>query len=159
MQKRVAHVHHPDQAMPWEDEDVVVEESGCDAARMKCPLTQNVIDTPLTCTQCGHSFERDAILQYVTNKRGQTTTKPCPVAGCNAQINPNENLKQDPELEVKLQRYKAQAEQRKKDLRRKALQMSQSSRSQRKSRSGVKPDPESKPDPDSQSLLEQTIED
>eukprot|EP00667_Euglena_gracilis_P015199 EG_transcript_15800 len=113
MKKRVTAVHHPNQPMPWEDADVFVADSASsDDTRFKCPLTQNVITTPLVCTACGHAFERDAILQYLAGHRGRlrSSGKPCPVAGCSAMVHPDTNLQADAEFEVRLQRYRAQAE-------------------------------------------------
>lgn len=134
MLKRVAMVHEPNKRMEWEDEDIIMDTTVLDEARMKCPLTMNVMQQPLTCTDCGHSFERDNIIEYITNKRNRRVTKPCPVAGCSATINPETNLKEDLELEVKLQRYRVQKEQAKKDLKRKAVQMSQAKSNSRNSR-------------------------
>ncbi|KAH3820805.1 E3 SUMO-protein ligase NSE2-like [Dreissena polymorpha] len=45
----------------------------------KCPYTGKVMECPMRNKHCGHSYERDGILQYI--KQRQKKAK-CPVVGC-----------------------------------------------------------------------------
>jgi len=117
MKKKVTAVHHPEETMPWEDGEVFVVGTGTrtgTADEFRCPLTQSLLQTPLTCADCGHSFEKDAIVHYFTTRkpsrlRSQTAV-PCPVSGCNTSIDPDRNLRENPELVVRLRFHQVELE-------------------------------------------------
>lgn len=90
--RAVWRVRHADKPLPWEEDDEIVVSSGDRA--ITCPLTGGVMEHPMRNTNCGHSYEREAILKYA-----QSGTKPCPVAGCNKQV-ARASLEADIELEA-----------------------------------------------------------
>ncbi len=63
-----------------DDIDVIVAEA---SSQFICPLTKEIMSNPYKNTNCPHSFEYSAILEYVT-REGRSGI--CPQVGCNQKI-------------------------------------------------------------------------
>jgi SUMO ligase MMS21 Smc5/6 complex component len=73
-----------------------------DPRSLKCPITRQLFENPVKNKICGHSYDKEAIIQHLRIARN----KKCPVAGCN-----NINIKADQlleniELTQEVRRYK-----------------------------------------------------
>lgn len=74
----------------------------------KCPITQREFTDPVRVSQCGHTFERDAILQLV----GHNPSMICPANGCSQNF-ARKDLKPNKFIMMKLARHRATEERRK----------------------------------------------
>jgi len=95
--QKVWAVNHQGEALPDEDEVVVMSQAG----EFICPLSRAEMVDPMKNRQCGHSFSKVAIKGYLKG-HGQ---KQCPVAGCNAFVSAS-TLERDLDLERKIKRHK-----------------------------------------------------
>ncbi|TFY74139.1 hypothetical protein EWM64_g9873, partial [Hericium alpestre] len=93
------------------DDDDDIEVGGV-ILDLKCPISLTMLDKPVTCTICKHSFSGDAIIQMLGPNR--TTKKMCPAAGCNKMISLND-CKPDKELERKVKAAQRRAARRAED--------------------------------------------
>lgn len=57
---------------------------------------------------CGHTYSRDAILEYIRTNTGKDST-PCPVAGCSADVT-RSSLEDDEDMEFELKRAERRKE-------------------------------------------------
>ncbi|KAF9107764.1 hypothetical protein BGX29_005051 [Mortierella sp. GBA35] len=89
---KVWEVHHSSSALPTsaygEDEDnedmeIVVTGDGNNVQSLKCPLTTNFLEDPVTSSLCKHSFSNAAIRAMIQSRPNRST---CPVHGCNRSI-------------------------------------------------------------------------
>ena len=76
---------------------------------VKCPITGMFYENPLKSKVCGHTYSSAGVQQLFKNRKYN-----CPVAGCrNSHLKPDQ-LEEDVEMEIRVQRFKrrtAQAEQ------------------------------------------------
>ncbi|KAI1321489.1 hypothetical protein EDD11_005180 [Mortierella claussenii] len=101
MRKKVWEVHHGHDPLPTsgasgaaagggdddEDDDMeIVVTSDTSVQSLKCPLTTNFLEDPVTSSLCKHSFSRVAVVSFIQTQRGQTM---CPVHGCNRVLTMN----------------------------------------------------------------------
>jgi len=105
----------PPGAFPNEASDAESEiEVMAERIDLKCPITQALMQDPVTSAKCPHSFEREAILQMIQQsqtttlgepwRRGMPKTIPCPVCGV---ILTPEDLQRNPVLVRKIKRLRA----------------------------------------------------
>lgn len=82
---KVWQVNHPGEALPEEqDDDLLVMPS--QAQEYMCPLTMEPLTDPLTNSICGHSYNKNAIIQYIRSNRRRGGSVACPVAGCTSVV-------------------------------------------------------------------------
>ncbi|KAI8958727.1 zinc-finger of the MIZ type in Nse subunit-domain-containing protein [Daldinia sp. FL1419] len=89
-----------------DDEDLIVAEEHLD---IHCPLSMIIMKDPYTSTGCKHTFEKDAIIQFVRASHGRAR---CPQTGCNKEITISD-LHPDP---VMLRRIKRQIASQRADM-------------------------------------------
>ncbi|KAJ6226268.1 hypothetical protein M0813_10957 [Anaeramoeba flamelloides] len=65
-----------------------------------CPLTNKIFEEPLTANSCFHTFEKQAILEYLNGGE----KKICPVKRCHSQII-TKDLERDTEMEKQIQLF------------------------------------------------------
>ncbi|EST06701.1 E3 SUMO-protein ligase Nse2 (Mms21) [Kalmanozyma brasiliensis GHG001] len=85
------------------DDDI---QTGGAVINFRCPLTANILEDPLSNSNCTHSYSRSAIEDYVA--RGNNR---CPAASCMAAVGPR-TLKQDQALVKKVAAFKRREEER-----------------------------------------------
>ncbi|SAM58573.1 related to MMS21-SUMO ligase and component of the SMC5-SMC6 complex [Ustilago bromivora] len=81
-------------------------EIGGVSQNFRCPLTTNLLEDPLTNTNCTHSYSRSAIMEYVAAGNNR-----CPASSCTATVT-QRTLKQDPALSRKVAAFKRREEER-----------------------------------------------
>ncbi|KAG0196863.1 Ubiquitin-conjugating enzyme E2 2, partial [Mortierella sp. GBA30] len=94
---KVWDVHHTRDSMPTmastggaggdddDDEDMEIVVSGASSIQeLKCPITTNYLEDPVTSSACKHSFSRAAILALI--RSGGRSSSLCPVHGCNRPV-------------------------------------------------------------------------
>eukprot|EP00536_Pseudo-nitzschia_multiseries_P009421 jgi/Psemu1/288454/fgenesh1_pg.261_\ len=100
-----------------DDELAVVNDHDTSGNEIKCPLTMVLMENPVRSSVCGHSFERDAILQHLRK------SKKCPKPGCtNVRMTPDE-FSDDPDTAMKVRRHKKREEATKRAQARSAIDM------------------------------------
>lgn len=126
---------------PDDDGDIQISS---ETARIKCPITFLPYVEPLTCKTCNHSYEKEAILQLLEESpvplsgeqeeelnqirspqqrqarrnamiAAQPKSVKCPEAGCNVDINGEDDLVENHALKRRLARLAAQQTQDKKN--------------------------------------------
>ncbi|KAJ2771430.1 hypothetical protein IWQ56_001784 [Coemansia nantahalensis] len=115
--QQVWDVRHEGEAMPGDflgagggggdgdesDEDLVI--AGAKSS-YRCPVSASWLVQPVTSRECGHSFSKEAITQYIRAHRGACD---CPVDGCRKRIRAAD-LFPDQVLERKVARHLRQLE-------------------------------------------------
>ncbi|KAI1850404.1 hypothetical protein JX266_004262 [Neoarthrinium moseri] len=64
-----------------EDEDLIVAGEKKD---LKCPLSLVMMTEPYTSARCNHTFEKTAIMEFLSNKPGRRAQ--CPQTGCSQEV-------------------------------------------------------------------------
>lgn len=91
--RRIWAIHHPDEPLPWEkDEDIV--ESSQSTTSLLCPISRQMMVHPVKNRKCNHVYELDNIRNLMTNhfksrhnrRAGHQRPCPCPVAACQATV-------------------------------------------------------------------------
>ncbi|KAG0055465.1 hypothetical protein BGZ83_008470 [Gryganskiella cystojenkinii] len=94
---KVWEVHHQHDPLPTsasipgggdedEDDDMEIVETGAGSVQnLKCPITTNFLEDPVTSSVCKHSFSKEAILALIRNSGGRGQI-PCPSHGCNNHV-------------------------------------------------------------------------
>ncbi|KAI5845375.1 zinc-finger of the MIZ type in Nse subunit-domain-containing protein [Tricharina praecox] len=110
----------PQSAREWfrvgaaDDEDEDEDEDDLQIARQtesyKCPLTQREFTDPVRAPKCGHTFEKDAIIQLLGNHANMT----CPANGCSQNF-ARRDLEPNKFIMMKLARHRATEERRKRE--------------------------------------------
>ena len=100
---RVCRLLGEDQNQEEDDELAIVDDGTNDNVnKLKCPLTMTLMEDPVISKVCKHSYSRAAIYQHLRTAR----VKNCPVPGCiNNSMTLNE-LEDDLETKLLVQRYK-----------------------------------------------------
>ncbi|KAF9422880.1 hypothetical protein BGZ94_008471 [Podila epigama] len=93
-----------------DDMEIVVTGDGGGQQNLKCPLTTQYLEDPVTSSSCKHSFSKAAILSIL----GRQLQIPCPVHGCNRPITlgmlqPNKALARKVAREKMIQEEMSQA--------------------------------------------------
>lgn len=87
-----------------DDELAVVNDNETSVADIKCSLTMVLMENPVRSSVCGHTFEKDAIMQHLRKSRK------CPKYGCtNVRMTPDE-FSEDPDTAMKVRRHKKREE-------------------------------------------------
>jgi hypothetical protein len=89
-----------------EDEFFVVNTKGNLKHEVTCPITQCVMEQPVTCKLCKHSYDQAAVLELLKKKKG---TMSCPIGGCGKMFKEGD-LEKSAALERKLKKYKKEQE-------------------------------------------------
>merc|ERR1712130_134561 len=91
-----------------EDIDIVIDRAAnVNIGSIKCPLTQRVFVEPVKSRECGHTFEREAVENYIESQEQRQEMSDCPLPGCN-NILTKDQLIRDVMMEKKI---KAQSKQ------------------------------------------------
>lgn len=125
---------------PGDDDDPELEISG-ENARMRCPITLLPYEIPMTSKNCNHSYEKTAIMQMLENSPAELSAEQeaelgrmtdtrrrtarradmnsrqprrvrCPDAGCNVDINGEDDLYENQLLKRRVARYLARETQK-----------------------------------------------
>jgi len=101
-----------------DDELAVVNPNSTDSvARIRCPITQAIMDYPVLSKVCKHTFEKNAILNHLR------ISKFCPMPGCgNSRMTSNE-FEDDPDTALLVRRHKKRQEHVKRARAQSALDM------------------------------------
>eukprot|EP00727_Mastigamoeba_balamuthi_P006506 m51a1_g2476 hypothetical protein (219) ;mRNA; f:59341-60184 len=94
---------HPGEPMP-DVEDVDGEVQMRAVRPVLCPITRQLFECPVKNKNCGHTYSKAAILDYLSRKRGDQAN--CPVAGCQAKVS-KQTLERDNEMEREVRRRQA----------------------------------------------------
>eukprot|EP01083_Nonionella_stella_P006884 19933_1 len=98
------------------DEDIIVEAGGKNTGSTKCPLTTRPMENPWKARVCGHTFEKDAILEYITGKNRQNEPANCPLPGCSKVLSADEFTRDIRMIKlIKAQKRQQEAEQSEED--------------------------------------------
>ena len=79
-----------------DDNNMYKEENVC----IKCPYTQQVMKEPMRNKLCGHSYEKEAIEEYMSR---MSLDAKCPVIGCTNTLNA-QDVEVNSQLKVKIQK-------------------------------------------------------
>lgn len=71
-----------------------------------CPITQCVMEQPVTCKLCKHSYDKGAVLELLKKRKG---TMSCPIGGCGKMFKEGD-LEISAALERKLKKYRKEQE-------------------------------------------------
>lgn len=85
-----------------EDEDLVIENNrnkDINVGSITCPLTKAIFREPVKSKQCGHTFEKAAIQQYLSAKERNQELCECPLPGCTNILNKDQMVR-----DVKMER-------------------------------------------------------
>ncbi|GAC74026.1 hypothetical protein PANT_9c00416 [Moesziomyces antarcticus T-34] len=85
------------------DDEIV---AGGQTQNFRCPLSANLLEDPLTNSNCTHSYSRAAIQNYV-----EAGNNKCPASACTAAVS-RSSLKPDPGLAKKVAAFKRREEER-----------------------------------------------
>lgn len=78
--RKVWQVNHPDEMLPEdEEEELIFDDSNVEV--VKCPLSRTDITDPYRNKTCGHVFNKDAIFEYIKQKKRISNRVECPCAG------------------------------------------------------------------------------
>ncbi|KAK3814928.1 MAG: zinc-finger of the MIZ type in Nse subunit-domain-containing protein [Benniella sp.] len=102
MRKKIWQVHHDMKSLPrsdatpredGDDDDMEIIMTDTGVHNLKCPITTNFLEDPVTSSECNHSFSKEAILQLIQSRGANRSNKSnnpnkclCPVHGCNRPI-------------------------------------------------------------------------
>ena len=82
-----------------DDDDIIMTE---EEVGIKCPYTQQVMKEPVRNKVCGHNYEKVAIEEYMSRKKGIAK---CPYAGCgNRAPLKLKDMEENPELKAYIQK-------------------------------------------------------
>ncbi|KAJ6232536.1 hypothetical protein M0813_04752 [Anaeramoeba flamelloides] len=76
---------------------------------LKCPLTMKVFKQPMRSKKCGHTYEKSAIIKYLSN-----STKGCPVSACSFQVSTKDlerNIEMERQVRLAMMKKNSQAAQ------------------------------------------------
>ncbi|KAM4685205.1 E3 SUMO-protein ligase NSE2 isoform 1-T1 [Amazona ochrocephala] len=97
MRKQFCHKSgNGEEAIEQIDEDIAVTQS---QMNFICPITQMEMKRPVRNKVCGHTYEEDAILKFIQNRKQQKKKVRCPKIGCShsdvkgSDLMPDEALK------------------------------------------------------------------
>ncbi|WFD27997.1 hypothetical protein MNAN1_003005 [Malassezia nana] len=88
-----------------EDEDDLVV--GGTVQQFRCPLTALLLNDPVVNVRCGHAYSRQAVRDYMRERRREATHVPCPAAGCPERLS-ERFLQEAPDLARRVERYQRQ---------------------------------------------------
>lgn len=71
----------------------------------KCPITQLLLESPVTSTVCGHSYSKAAVIDYIEGCQNRRERAHCPRAGCDKALTKSA-LYDDKELESRARAYR-----------------------------------------------------
>ena len=71
----------------------------------KCPLTQKLLEDPVSHRTCKHTYSRQAILDYIHGRAKNGKAARCPVSGCKNKVTEGD-LQRNHALQGQLQRQK-----------------------------------------------------
>eukprot|EP00026_Physarum_polycephalum_P007983 Phypoly_transcript_08056.p1 GENE.Phypoly_transcript_08056~~Phypoly_transcript_08056.p1 ORF type:complete len:232 (-),score=56.16 Phypoly_transcript_08056:190-885(-) len=103
--QKVWQVKHPNDALPDQEDEDIVEMHTQTENDFICPLTRKELEDPVKNIPCGHTYSREAIVDYMKKGKSKRGKFPCPVAGCSGELT-KETLEKDMELERQLRRNK-----------------------------------------------------
>ncbi|KAF9572529.1 hypothetical protein EC968_009753 [Mortierella alpina] len=117
LRTKIWEVHHSRDPLPMgagtgagggadedEDEDMeIVVSAAASVQELKCPITTNFLEDPVTSSVCKHSFSREAIISLI--RSGGRSSSLCPVHGCNRPVTV-EMLQPNKALARKVERQK-----------------------------------------------------
>ena len=81
---------------------------------LKCPLTQVLMEEPVTNKPCGHSYSKKAILSHIRHYSRRHRHAKCPIGGCEQTVAEG-NLEANKELEIAIKRKVREKRKPKKD--------------------------------------------
>ena len=91
-----------------EDDDIIIDRTqNVSVGSIKCPLTQQIFVQPVKSKLCGHTFEKEAVENYIRRQAEKNEIAECPLPGCTNLLTSDQMIR-----DVKMQkRIKAQSKQ------------------------------------------------
>ena len=84
-----------------EDEDLIM---ATQSLPHMCPITKMVLENPVTCQSCSHTYSLAAITAHIRNSSRHGGGAPCPVAGCRSRVT-MKTIRPDRRVAAHVERY------------------------------------------------------